>query len=1540
MLPDGKGRGFARTQHGSGTVQAAPARVRRRFGRGLGALLLPAGVLLAMILAAAVPTPADEDADEDADGESPPAATGRPMPLVPIDEELDEYLHRAVDLIANGQYGRAVEILQSLITSGSRVFHQPQGSTGRFVSIQAAATEVLGTLPDEGLALYRQLYDAKAGALLREAERSGDETLLRRVAEEYFQTTHGDRAMNLLGAMRMDEGRFLEAAYHWDAALRRHRGGTMDAALLAAKAATAYHLGGAAARAGDLLALLRSKYPQAEGTIAGTHVNLVSFVEKTLAAAPPPVLGAPESPAGWPSFAGSPTGLALMSACDKATLPLWRHPTDRDDTDAVLGFAQMTGSRPPPAAVRRRAQQLAARVKDGQVVVSCNVPGRQFSTAVAPPMIHPIVAGGLVLYRSPDEVVACDLQTGAVAWKSAPLPLYARDLRQNWIPQLASMGMMPGDAGKYTLTLGGDHVYALAKFISVMPMEDRIGAEEARATSCLVAISIRDRGKIVWEVGGGKGSDDLARRVQYLTAPTYRAGKLYAIARHSQSYHAICLDAQTGTAVWDTPVGQAGSAAGPPWEMPGMLWWAEQGTPPAVADGRVYVTPNAGLISCLAADSGQPVWSYQYETARSAGERRQVPRPPGSAAFPYPPNPIIAAEGLVICLPADHEKVVALASASGELVWEADRLKQQNLTAIGPDRLLLSGGNLIVLRARDGTTAFAARDIDEIVGRPAASADSVVASGRGRLYRLDLKTYAISRTPVFDEVGLLGGLVGAEGRLVAANAAGVCAYFTYPDAWKVLEGLLATAGRPAERFKVRLKRGQFALLAGELDQARNEFRAADTEADAADQDLKSVLRLWRHRLAIRCAERADQDEAVGRFLQEAGTLATGPTSEAELLLRQMAYHEKFGRFAEAVRVAQTLADKFPETPVHDVLASTADGAAWPNDDDPTIEGYVLGQREVRRLITAHGKDVYAAFDALAARALDQGKAAADAEALLTAAARYPHSAWADRLLLAAAENLYRRAGAGPSTDRRALERAAGALGGIRNRPDTTVLLEARVGEALVDARLCPQAAAVLHQDLRAEDASAPVRFADFHGQVSQVVSLLEAEARAAAAEPPRFPRRLGLPLREAYRVKGTGLAVLRGGDGEAARIGPRVFLQHGQQVVCLDTRRDTYEAAKVWTADSDAPSMSPPIAYVTAGCREVAVCSHQSLALLEAATGKVVYREPLAKWGTADWSATASDGRRLYFVRSSGDVVCVNLADGQTLWCGASERPRGQMHALSLEGDVLLAQSVGMPREIRCYDARTGRLLYQEVANQTADAELTPDGLLLLAAGDRAKLCDPYRMEAGPLWETAVSGASGRNPLVLGASRNHAALLDNHGSRTVRILDLTRGTVAAMFATKNADGNPVIASEACFDGDRAYVICGNSSPSRYYNRGILSVLAPSIQAVGARSGKVLWSTSVAPNQNTMCFVKRLIVLDDHLVAFVICQDNTSLGEWSVLSKETGAVVLSAEGTDDDLDGLDKGEVFQRRFALGAPVVMNGRMLVELPTGIRLLRSPL
>lgn len=191
-----------------------------------------------------------------------------------------------------------------------------------------------------------------------------------------------------------------------------------------------------------------------------------------------------------------------------------------------------------------------------------------------------------------------------------------------------------------------------------------------------------------------------------------------------------------------------------------------------------------------------------------------------------------------------------------------------------------------------------------------------------------------------------------------------------------------------------------------------------------------------------------------------------------------------------------------------------------------------------------------------------------------------------------------------------------------------------------------------------------------------------------------------------------------------------------------------------------------------------------------------------------------------------------------------------------------------------------------------------------------------------------------------GASRTHVALIENQGSHAVRIVDLTRGAVVKDFTSRNTEGNPNIASQAFFEGDQVFTVCGSSSPSRYHNPGALSVLAPAIQAVGIRSGKTLWTTSISSNEHTMCFVRRPVILDDHVVAFIMPQDNLSLSEWFVLSRETGAVVHSGETNADHLAGLEKGDVFQRRFTVGSPVVTNGRMLVEDATGLLVLRSPL
>jgi len=1474
-------------------------------------------------------------------------ASARLMPLVPIDEELDEYLHEAQAHIDAKQYTEAIDVLQSLIATGGKVFHQPNEKVRRYISVRAAAVEVLGRLPDEALALYRQQCDPKAAALYQEAQGPDGAAALRRIVTEYFHTSYGDRAADLLAALAFDEGRFLEAAGLWETVVTQHRGGTVDRTLALAKAATAYHLGGEAAKAAEILKTLKSKHANAEGVIAGRRRNLSEFVEQALAQAPPALVAALPMPAGWPCFGGSPTGLATMNVSEKATFPLWRQPATPEEGldlgEAVLGFLppQNTGMPAVPTALRRKQpQQMRVDVQDGLVTASFNTPDRRFAgTVPAPIMIRPILVGDLVIYRTDQEVIACDVATGETVWKSVRLPMLRETRVEPYLYQMVAMGILPTDTGRYGLTAGPDKVYAVARFPVIMPRNMVPPNQKPPSeSSSIVALSLAERGKIVWEVGNGAGTSDAVRDGRFMTVPTYHDGKLYAVARRAQSYFAICLNADSGTTLWETPIGQAGGGPNP-FEgfNPAALLQGEQGTPPAVGGGRVTLTTNAGLITCLSADTGQPLWNYQYDSMprvnpynRAQGEGPTVP---------YPPNPVILAEGRVICLPGDSEKIVCLMARTGDLAWEADRQKQHDLAAIDEDHLLLTGRSLRVLRVRDGGTLCEKRDLNDLWGRPAVGLNVAVACGKGRMIRLDLRTYAVEARPVPDDQVLLGGLVGAEGHLIASSAAGLCAFFGYDDAWKSLEARLAKAATPAERLGILLRRGRFALQAGDLDRAHGEFASAVATAESlSDAKAKTELRSWMHRLALRCAMNAKGDADLGRCLAEAQSFTYGPASEAEMTLRLVRYHEKYGRFAEAVRLAQSLAEKYAQVRLRDVALDSDDAPARPDDAPPPFDGYTLGHRQIERLIKEHGRQVYAEFDAAAQDALEKGKAAGNADALVAAQARYPRSGVSDRLLLAAGEILYLNAVTRTPPDEKGLARAARVLGELRNLPDNSVSLQGQAGEALVDARLCPRLWAVMNGEIWKADAARQVEFADFRGTVGELRDRLDALAAGApAAGTPRFIEHLGAPLREVYRVKDTQIMVVRQPDGTPVRIGPKVLLRTSEKIQCLDTRANEFAEGSglQWSVSFPWPVFAPFAACLTQGGRRIAIASPDQIVLLEAATGSEVYRRSLRDQDAGDWYSAATDGERMYFGRANRGVTCVDLAHGDVAWQAGERTNDGMPYVIHVAGDVVLAMSAGMPRRVACYDARNGRQLFRTVLNQGGEALLTPDGLMVLSDGARVSLHDPYRGDK-PLWQVTLTGS----PVgLLAASRTHVAVTDPQTYDQVRLLDLAGGgrTVGSV-PLRNSKGNPHAPISAWFDRDRLYVLSGLSRHDMYYYGNVLNVQSPALEAIDWANSKALWTTSLPAPENMNSRVRNPLAAGEFLTTFVAAQDGRSGGATALVATGTGLLVplpAAPEATGQDLNMVQQ----RTNFVSGA-VILNGRALIEEATGLALLRSPL
>ncbi|MEI7837692.1 MAG: hypothetical protein WCK05_14930 [Planctomycetota bacterium] len=137
--------------------------------------------------------------------------------LVAVDADFQRALAEARRYIARGEFDSAAEVLQTLLSrseAGFAVTEEP----GRYRAMTQRVNEVLASMGEAGLARYRLVYDGEAAAILRQAMDQGDAKLLRQVATEYLYTRSGAGALEALGDLRFDQGRFGGAQRHWQQA--------------------------------------------------------------------------------------------------------------------------------------------------------------------------------------------------------------------------------------------------------------------------------------------------------------------------------------------------------------------------------------------------------------------------------------------------------------------------------------------------------------------------------------------------------------------------------------------------------------------------------------------------------------------------------------------------------------------------------------------------------------------------------------------------------------------------------------------------------------------------------------------------------------------------------------------------------------------------------------------------------------------------------------------------------------------------------------------------------------------------------------------------------------------------------------------------------------------------------------------------------------------------------------------------------------------------------------------------------------------------
>ncbi len=1496
---------------------------------------------------------------------SPTGDPDGPPPLVTTDEELPEFLEQARTLVERGAYDRGIEILHALITRPEGGFVSAGG--GRYVGLAAKANDIIAAMKPEGLKLYRGFYDGIAKSLYEQARRTGDTGLLQQLVSRYPHTSYGPAAIELLGTMYFDRGRFTQAAYCWRKALSAGVVGVPEAALWA-RIAVAHHLAGERAKAEAAAKTLAERFGGATALLAGQRRNVAEFVAKMLAVPVPDAGAGRVHSRGWPGMGGLPEGQGVMPDCDVVLSARWQLRPPGASEEVGLPSRLLASE---TLQVMRSGSQVWAtpKLRDGHVLAELHHQGSPRMTFHMAATVQPVVADGKVIYRTDEGVVACDVDSAEKVWGADRLPVLRRAAYASGYSggggYGAAAGGFIGDSGKYTLTVGGGKLFARFGFLPPIPNRQNLMRQNPRAaaeladTSALTALWV-DNGKLAWpgqSVGNGQGDDEVLRAGKFVSPPTYTDGRLYVIVSHVERDYAVCLDADTGSLIWKTPICQPAALPYGYDHYGRYAFLFERGSPPAVADGRVFCLPNIGVLVALEAETGHPLWAYHYPSELNKPAGQGSPNVPQVIGWSV--NPVVLARGAVCFLPADGEQLLALSAENGQRLWGVGRQRQVDLTAIDQDSLLLSSPGLMIVSTKDGRTIHTATAAKEIVGRPAVTSTRALASGRAALYSLSLREpYSLRKTDLADGSGLLGNLVSVGDTLIAANTSGLSGYFGFEAARAKLDGLAERADG-AERARLIFKRAQLAFSAKAFASALEDLRACVALAERLNETaMVRAVNVWIYRAHIALGNAADDPAERRRDFEQARRLAATDQEKAHMALRLAKHFEQTGEPARAAELAQFISETYGEEPLVDVaIGPDANNILRFDDATQRHAGKPLAQRLIRRLIELHGRAVYAAADKAAADALAKARAAADADAMRAVCDRWPNSNVADAAAYAAAGAYYRGAKAA-SGDKAGelLAKARAELSTVAGMPDSKLRLPASAALAVLFAREGKLISAGYRcAEVRADPAFDPgvrVSFEDIRGRLGDLLTWV---TQRGAAPPPATDRPetfIAPPLAERFAIgPGEAAMILRDQEYRPIMLGTRVLALHGDRALLVELHAAHAEAAVTWSAVSpisaeQAMQSHPPgpgmqiVAGLSRGGESIVISSRTEVRAFDVETAKVRWRRKLADYGIGGVHAMGIAEGLLVAADTGGNVVGVDLDEGELRWLahlhGGNPHPIGPP---MIGAGVALVGHNG-PQQLTCFDLLTGKVVGAwRATGGRLQGLLTRGGLLAIMDGGRLTVREIQPHAGGrritePIWERRFGG--GPAAAILAVSEDRIAVSANWQDDRIEVFAITGGSrPTAVLEVGRIDEAPALPVEAVFDDDSLYVVCGRASAGwRKYAYGRWSYWhGMNVQKFALSSQRRLWQVDLNTNPQSYYLPgPPLTIGRDHVVVSAR-QANVSLpSDLFVLDAATGAEAMPP--VDLRGQGNDQNQLARRLQSLGPAVMTAGRLCVETCGGLR------
>jgi len=735
-------------------------------------------------------------------------------------------------------------MLQALLDrDGSNVIWGGQA----YVTVARLVNQRVAASPPAVRRAYALLYDPAAEKLYEEGASRRSAAALRQTAGRYLNSTYGPKAVSALASLLMDQGEFGASLL----ALQDADGLSLEPALAGALAAKKIVCLAKLGRFQDAEFVARSLREAGieRLAVAGNEVEVEAFLKDAFAEFPP-VLAERKS---WPCVGGSAAGNAPPASFAPGRLfPLYADLHWLGSVESV--WPSVPSTQPVVGGIAGHPGSSAIFVQRDGTVMALDRRTLQTMWVTSPEIESALLSqlGGRL--RAGEEPLPNYLPVGNIhRWRTFD------------------------NHGLSTLCLDGDRLFA----VRFDPLKIRLPDQpwSARPEDLSLANELRcydaASGRAVWSTGGaGDVEPAELRDCWFFTAPTVSAGRAYVLAARAGALHALCLSAETGRLLWDSPIGAFESRQEA--QRFAMELFAADTGPPAVADGLVIFPTGQGLVCAYSALDGSLLWMNAYPRADAwigrLGNSMNVP------AGPWIPRQPLIAEGLCLVAPSDSRHLIALSFQTGALVWQAEFPYGRSLLGSQGGRVYVQHTGAACLKLKTGEVVWDAYEDAPTVGLGALSRDAVYLPEREGIRKIDADTgrnRELLRWP--PGTATHGNLVLVDGALITCSPERLAVCGT-PEA--ALAALDEEAQADPAAYSPVLLRGTLRAWSGDATGA-----AADVERAAALAQASGdrAAELAAARQGALCLAELAVTSGKGELLDRAARLAPAePTVQAEL----------------------------------------------------------------------------------------------------------------------------------------------------------------------------------------------------------------------------------------------------------------------------------------------------------------------------------------------------------------------------------------------------------------------------------------------------------------------------------------------------------------------------------------------------------------------------------------------------------------------------------------------------------------------------------